>query len=296
LASVGGLVLGSGLVLGWQALDTAVRTVDQAEKVLRLPVLTAIPREKNVTKSLAQQGGALQVLRKPNGAVAEAFRSLRATLMLLGRASERKIFAVTSAMPGEGKTFTSCNLAVIFAQQGLKTILIDADLRRPAVEPLLFDTRDTAGLAELGSGQLPLDEVIRGTDVPNLSCITAGGRAPNPAELLGQEWFGELLKELARRFDRVVVDTAPVNAVSDTLVIVKYIQTVCLVVDSAKTPRKAIKRALEQLERSEAPIAGIVLNRLPPGGGIGYYYHYSSHKGYGRDGVYGAGTAAPAKA
>ena len=162
-------------------------------------------------------------------------------------------------------------------------MLIDADLRRPSVEKLFFNTADEAGLREYLTGQAKADAVIRETPVKYLSCISAGGRAPNPAELLAQPAFSQLLREVASRFDRIIIDTAPVNVVSDTLVLAKHVQTVCLVVDSEKTHRKAIRHALDQLSRIQAPVAGVVLNRLPVKGGMDYFYHYAGDKPYGRD-------------
>jgi polysaccharide biosynthesis transport protein len=287
IAIVGGLLLGCGLVLALHTMDTSIRTVDDAERLLRLPVLGAVPRENLPGKS----GGLLLLSNKRDSFAAEAFRSLRANLLLLGRAEERKVFAITSAIPGEGKTFTSSNLAITFAQQGLRTLLIDTDLRLPSVEKLFFPkSKAAAGVSDYLIGHATLTTVLRRTEVPNLVCITAGRLAPNPAELLGQQGMEGLLKEAGPLFDRIVIDTAPVNAVSDALIVAKYVQTICLLIDANKTPGKAAIRALEQLRRIGAPVSGTILNRLPVSAGAGYYYHYSSNKRYGHDGAYASAT------
>jgi capsular exopolysaccharide synthesis family protein len=279
MALVGGLILGAGTVKALHSLDTALHSVDQAEAFLELPVLAAVPRDEEP----AEAGSPVEAIRHPDSLVAEAFRTLRTSLVLLGRAEDRKIVSITSAVPGEGKTYISGNLAACFAQQGLRVLLIDADLRRPAVERLFFKTADATGLTEYLTGQAKADAVIRETSVKNLFCISAGGRAPNPAELLAQPSFHELMRTIASRFDRVVIDTAPINVVSDTLVLAKHVQTVCLVVDSRTTHRKAVRHALDQLIRVQAPVSGIILNCLPAAGGIDYFYHYSGSQPYGRN-------------
>jgi len=180
------------------------------------------------------------------------------------------------------------------AQQGLRTILIDADLRRPALERVLAGKREQKpGVTDYLTGQKSLAQVVHPTDHGNLFYVPGGTTAPNPAELLAQGGLAMLVEELLRKCDRVVVDSAPVHAVSDTLLLVGNIQTVCVVVRSGKTPRKAIARAVQLLRKANAPLGGVVLNRLkvPKLGQYYYdpYYNYSYHKGYGRKGVYGLG-------
>ncbi len=280
-ALMGGLMLGACTVRILDLLDTVIQSVDQAEELLGVPVLAAVPMEKETNRRNTPAG----VVHQTDSLVAEAFRSLRTSLVLLGRPEDRKIVAVTSAVAGEGKTFVGGNLAACFAQQGMKTLLIDADLRRPAVEKLFFSTSGEPGLREYLTGQARADAVIRETPFENLFCISAGGRAPNPAELLAQPSFHSLMIEVASRFDRVIIDTAPVNVVSDTLVLAKHVQTICVVVDSQKTHRKAVRHALSQLSRIQAPVAGVILNRLPLRGGSDYFYHYSSDKPYADENV-----------
>ena len=246
----------------------------------------------------------------PEGPVAEAFRNLRASLALLGPETERKVFLFTSAVPNEGKSFSSANYALALAQQGYRVLLIDGDLRRPSLHKIFRPTSkqsvaedDSKGVVDCLVGAADIMSVVRTASAGQfeiaagekftatggqLSVLTGGRRAPNPAELLSGSAFIRLLSEATRLFDRVVIDSAPVLAVSDTLLMTPYVQTVCVVVYSGKTPRNAVQRALGMLTGAGGRPAGIVLNRLPKRRGRGYYYYYAS-PGYGKgEGAYGS--------
>lgn len=220
---------------------------------------------------------------------AEAIRTLRTSLSLLGKQSERRSFLFTSAVPSEGKSFTSLNLSYALAQQGLKTVLIDADLRKPKLkDDLLPDAGDIPGLTDFLSDQVSLDKVIQPTKQENLHLLPAGRRAPNPAELLDGDGFAKMIKELLAKYDRVIVDSPPVNAVSDVLLLARSMQSTCIVVRAGKTAKKAVARAIQQLTKADAHMAGFIFNRLPVGGrSAGYYYYYYGDD-YSKDSVYGA--------
>ena len=284
------LATGIGLVLLLDRLDSSIRTVDEAERVLGLPVLAAVP-EADISK--VPKGGTCMT-DDPGSAQAESFRTLRASLSLLGPEEHRRLILVTSSIPSEGKTFTSMNLAASFATQGLRTLLIDADLRRPALSATLLERdirkgEDFRGLTDILSNLCPVREAIRSTSIENLSLIPSGRRAPNPAELLSQAGMADLLKQLFLIFDRVVIDSAPINAVSDTLSIAPLADLVCLVLRFGKTPRRAILRALTLLKKSGSRMAGSVMNRMPASRGAAYYYYYYYGDPYVADSVYGAG-------
>ena len=288
IAGLLSLIIGVGLVLLLDRLDSSIRTVDDAERELGFPVLAAIP-EADLSKipqgstCMTEDGGSAQ---------AEAFRTLRASLSLLGEEDQRRLILVTSAIPSEGKTFTSINLAAAFATQGLRTLLIDADLRRPALSATLL-SRDARkdesfrGLTDVLSNLCPLSEAIRPTQVEHLSLLPSGRRAPNPAELLSQPGVAKLLESFITSYDRVVIDSAPVNAVSDSLGLAPQAHAVCLVLRFGKTPRRAIQRALTLLKKSGARMAGLVMNRMPTSRGASYYYYYYGDP-YIADSVYGA--------
>jgi capsular exopolysaccharide synthesis family protein len=284
-----GLVAGILLALGLNALDSSFKTVDQTEEFLAMPVLSVVPQ----IRDLKPESRTLVVSEDAKSAGAEAFRSLRTALSMLGRAENRRTFLFSSALPQEGKTFCSLNYAASLAQQGLRTVLIDGDLRRPAVEPALTgNSQRGLGVTDYLTGQKKFQEIIQQTSLENFSFISAGTTAPNPAELLAQRGIDALIEEALSHYDRVLVDSAPIHAVSDTLLMVNRIQTVCLVVRAYKTPRKAVLRAIQLLQKSRAPIAGIILNRVPRKRGLEYYYDpyydYAYHGKYAQKGVYGA--------
>ena len=325
LGLLGGLVVGLGFVFAADALDRSIKTVDEAESILKLPVLTAIPEAKASAKPKRREpddgltaGASYRLVAEaPEGPVAEAFRNLRATLSLLGPETERKIFLFTSALPAEGKSFTSANYALALAQQGHNVLLIDGDLRRPSLHKIFRHSEDdhspnshqhAPGVVDCLVGKTQLKDavrlvatnefdVIRGAAITatggQLSVLEGGQRAPNPAELLSGPAFAELVSSATQLFDRIVIDSAPVLAVSDTLLMTPYIQTVCMVVRAAKTPRNAVQRAIFLMVGARGRPAGVILNRLPQRRGAGYYYDYSS-PGYGAgEGSYGGRKRGP---
>ncbi|MGH8102648.1 MAG: hypothetical protein ACREIW_15235, partial [Chthoniobacterales bacterium] len=327
LGLLAGLAAGLGFIFGVDALDRSIKTVDQAEITLGLPVLAAIPEVKAETKSTHPQRatGHLQQYRLvaeiPDGPVAEAFRNLRAALSLLGPEAERKVTLFTSAVPDEGKSFTCANYALVLAQQGYRVLLVDGDLRRPSMHKIFQmpaaknissgSSAGVPGLVDCLVGETKLESAARpisieqidagGTrdstgarEVPTaahgqLFVLGSGRRAPNPAELLSGFSFDRLIADATKTFDRVVIDSAPVLAVSDTLLMTLQAQTVCIVLRARKTPREAVRRAISLLAGSGATPAGVVLNRLPQRHGVGYYYYYAS-PGYGAgEGSYSSG-------
>ena len=326
LGLLGGLAVGLAFVFGVDALDRSVKTVDQAESTLGLPVFAAVPdttdegpvsRLKRRTKAFRRSNYRV-VVETPESPAAEAFRNLRAALSLLGPEAERKVSLFTSAVPNEGKSFTSANYSLVLAQQGYRVLLIDGDLRRPnmhrifrfpnarnnsdedsapGVTDCLVGKADVASAArQIPAGEIQLvDESIELTENVlaatggQLFVLAGGRRAPNPAEILAGPFFGQLIAKAATLFDRVVIDSAPILAVSDTLLMMPHVQTVCIVVRAAKTPRLAVYRAITLLAKSGIRPAGLVLNRLRRSRGVGYYYYYASH-GYGKEeGAYSRG-------
>jgi len=191
---------------------------------------------------------------------AESFRALRTSLFLLESDAQHRTFLVTSTLAGEGKTFCSINLAVSFARQGLRTLVVDCDLRRPMLEEVIWGKRkNLPGLAGfLNGGELTIND----TRIENLYFLPAGAANGNASELLGRKGLTELLSQTQLHFDRVVVDSAPIFGVSDTLRLVKEVDAVCLVVLAGKTPRKLATRCLQLLTRAGAPLAGIILNAV----------------------------------
>jgi len=316
LGLLAGLAVGLALIFGLDALDRSIKTVDQAESTLGLPVFAAVPdtmdegpvsRLKRRSKAFGSSNYRV-VVETPESPAAEAFRNLRAALSLLGPEAERKVSLFTSAVPSEGKSFTSANYSLALAQQGYRVLLIDGDLRRPNMHKIFrfpgANTRNNsdentapgvtdclvgeidlasaareipAGEIELADEHIALTGKILTATGGQLFVLAGGRRAPNPAEILAGPFFGQLVAEATTLFDRVVIDSAPVLAVSDTLLMTSHAQTVCIVVRAGKTPRQAVRRAIALLAKSGIRPAGLILNRLRRSRGVGYYYYYASH-------------------
>jgi polysaccharide biosynthesis transport protein len=247
--------------------DSSIRNVNQVEEVLGLPVLTLVPRSKR--RHLDKEP---VLTARPGSHEAEAFRSLRTALSFLGNQKDSKAVLFTSANPGEGKTYCSLNCGAALAQLGLRTLLIDADLRRPNLTKALLAGSRGPGLSACLTGNATFMDCCRPTATENLFILGAGERVSNPAELLASGDLVGLLKEAMLYFDRVVIDSAPVNAVSDTQLIAKEIESVCLVIRAGKTPQRAIVRACGLLERATHNPDAVVLNRVERRSRDDYYF------------------------
>jgi polysaccharide biosynthesis transport protein len=269
------VALGLALIVLLDSFDDTLRSVDQAEEFLGLPALSVIPEDGG-------RGGKLRsAFESKDSREGEAFRTLRASLSLLGTDdTARRVFLITSAVPSEGKSFSSLSLAHSFAMNGYRTVLIEADMRRPSFHTVFkgVATRETPGLTDVLSRNKKPEEVLVQTPYENLTIIYAGSRAPNPAELLAEQRLRDIIEELKEWFERIVIDTPPINAVSDTLTMIPSAQYVCLVVRPAKTRKAAIRRAIHLIHKAKGSLAGFVLNRARFKVGSGYYYYYYGEK------------------
>ena len=271
IAAAVSLAVGLALIILMDFFDDTLRSVDQAEEFLGLPALAVIPEDSS------KQAALHTAFQSKDSRQAEAFRNLRAAISLLGSDDEaRRVFLITSAVPGEGKSFSSLSLAHSFALNGYRTVLIEGDLRRPTFQNAFRDlsSRQKTGLTDVLSGNCHPNEVVVQTQHENLSVIFAGRSAPNPSELLAGASLIDMISELKLHFDRIVIDTAPINAVSDTLTMISAVQYVCLIVRPAKTRKSAILRAIQLISKAKGTLAGFVLNRAKFAVGSGYYYYY----------------------
>lgn len=256
--------------------NTSLKTVDEAELVLGLPVWAAIPataisKKKPLPHVIAEEPGSI---------CSESFRTLRTTTNLNGHA-EKKILIFASADPSEGKSFCSLNHALCQAQEGKRTLLIDFDLRRPSIAKSFSLPPETPGVTDYLTGKDSFRNLVRITPYKNLHVLPAGPKISNPAEHMSLDAVKRLVEEAAREFDRVIIDTAPINAVSDAFIIFPLADIVCLVVRTGKTPKSAVQRAIQLMARAHVPPSGIVLNFLPKRSGRGYYNYYSADYSYG---------------
>ncbi len=277
-----GLFLGGfALIFVSRSAKGAIQTVDEAESLLGLPVWAAIPRAEHKKR----KGLPHVLVEEPASVCAEGFRTLRTNTTLSARNTGGRVQAFTSADPAEGKSFCSLNQAACQAQQGKLTLLIELDLRKPSLDGSFALPADAAGVTDYLTGRRPLAECIHATQYPNLFILPAGPVIPNPSEELARETLGRMLAQLRAKYEQIVIDTAPILAVSDTFLILPLVDQICLVVRTARTPRRSINRALELMARAGFPPSGVVLNFLPKTSGHGYYY-YGQDRHYGKKGVY----------
>jgi capsular exopolysaccharide synthesis family protein len=284
LGFVGSLVFACALIIFLDLFNTSLRTVDAAESYLCLPVLAAFPELKLDRRDHQSQLVVLGKNSRP--ADRELFRALRACLSLLSK-EENRSFLFTSSFANEGKTFAACNFAASLAQQGFRTLVLDWDLRRPRVETFFTgQCKKIPGVADVLENRVKLTEVAQvQPGVPNLSWVAAGSTPSDQVELLSPKLFRKLLEQALSEYDRVVIDTPPIQPVKDALLIANEVNAVITLVDGSKTPRKAVAKTMQWLRSANAPVAGVVLNRVQRRrSGSGYRYNEFLGYGYGHYG------------
>ncbi|WP_395319507.1 CpsD/CapB family tyrosine-protein kinase [Fructilactobacillus frigidiflavus] len=235
-------------------------------------------KNKKLDDQTMKHGAPLIVEDNPSSPVAEQFRTVRTNIKFSIIGDNNKTISITSADPSEGKSVFSSNLAVTFAQQGEKTILIDADLRRPTVHKT-FTVSNQEGLSNYLSGNISLDEVITKTDIDNLEVITSGPIPPNPAELIGSLNFKNMLNDLNEKYDWILIDTPPVNAATDASLIAADCYGTILVVPQSIANKIDVNNAVEQLKKVNAKILGTVMNRVNIKESSGYGGYYGGYYG-----------------
>lgn len=283
LAMIVGGMLALGIIFLIEYLDDRVKTPQDLQKVINTPILGAIAqipgsggRQKN--DELSRQNS-LITASQPRHPITEAYRSLRTSLQFSSIDDTLHSMLVTSATPGEGKTTTAANLAVVLAQSGRSVILVDADIRKPQ-QHKVFELPKSPGLTDaMVATNTPLAFFLRETEVPNLRIMTSGKEAPNPAELLGSKRMKQLIESLRAEAEVLVFDAPPLLAVTDAQILASDVQGVLLVVNTEKTPRAVVVRAAEALMRGNGRLFGAVLNRLARSP-RGYYYYYDSYSYY----------------
>lgn len=290
LGALLGLILGIGAAFFLEYLDRTVRTSADVESLLGIPVLGVIPRLRRLARVEEDQKPIpLIVALDPLDPAAEAYRNLRMNLTFL-KTDEHPVRAIVFSSPGpnEGKSTTALNYAVMLAQQGLRVLLMDADLRRPTLHRALDVLREP-GLTNLLIGDAQPREAIRPNVLPNLDFLPAGPFPPNPSELLNSKTMRRLLEEFESKYDQVILDSPPILAVTDAAVLAAQTDGLVLVMRSGETDQRGAERAVDQLRRIGARILGAVLNGVSATTSdesyyLQYYYHYQPErrKGWGR--------------
>lgn len=204
----------------------------------------------------------LVIQNKPKSNISEDIRTIRTNLMFTSSDEESKVILVTSSIPGEGKSFISSNLATAFAQTGESTLLIDSDLRLGRIHKV-FGISNTKGLSNLLVGQNVVDcaEYIKKTNIPNLYIIPRGTVPPNPSELLNSTNTKKIINFLRENFDRIIFDGVPINGLPDSLIMASLVDRVVLVASCGYTKTDELMEAKKALEKIDANVAGVVVNR-----------------------------------
>jgi succinoglycan biosynthesis transport protein ExoP len=304
LAVLMGLVGGVGLALFREYLDNTVKSPDDIEALTGLPSLAVVPslpgmnaptgrlsrlaREASAATGLGTRVELLSYVQ-PKSQISEAFRALRTSLLLSQADHPPQVILVTSALPREGKTTAAVNLAVTLAQLGDRTLLVDSDLRKPGIRRALnLTTGKDVGLSSYLAGVTSLEEAtIQHPTITNLSALTTGPVPPSPADLLSSHRMREAIAELRRRFKFIVIDSPPVMAATDAVILSALTDGVLLVVRSGETPKEAFTRTRDLLAAVKCRLLGVVLNAVDSNAPDYYYsyryYPYAYGYGYGED-------------
>ncbi len=288
-----GLMLGFAAIFFLEYMDRSIKNPEELEKLTQFASLGVIPSAASMNAKQYGYGNGYgrttprlrAVDSDPNAGVeliphtdarspiSEAYRAFR-TSLLLASASSPKVIVITSSFAREGKTTTSVNLATVLAQMGKPVLLIDADLRRPRLQKV-FTGKMNLGLVNYLAANIPLDDIIQPTQVPNLSVVLSGPIPPNPSELLAADRMKHLIEEVRGKFAYVIFDSPPVLAVTDAVVLATNADGVVLCVHGGQTPRELVQRSAERLRQANIPVLGAILNNLDL-----HQYGYTYRKGY----------------
>lgn len=277
LGAVGGIALGLTFAFLVAFIDDRVKSSFDIESVIGLPIVGIIPE----LKSLSPVEKAQVAFSQADRSVSEAFLTLHSSLRLKDESKNAKCILTTSTIPGEGKSFLSTNLALTFAAHGERTIIVDCDLRKPNVHKS-FQLENVKGVIDVVAGSISLDDAIVRSVHSNLDVLPAGGRAKNPTQILNSKNFDSMLSELRKRYDRVFVDTPPLAAVSDALVILPLADGSLFTIFFNKVRRKSAQFCAKRLLETNVPCFGAVLNGLNLAISGYYYaqYYDRSYKDY----------------
>ena len=271
----GGMIFGLGLVFAVALLDDKVKSVYDIEASLGLPILGIIPKVKkldSVSKSHI-------VTSTTNRHVTENFRSMLSYLKINDQTKNSNVFLLTSTVPSEGKSFISSNLALSFASNGEKVLLLDGDLRLPNVAKSL-QLENESGVLDYIQGEGTFDSYIVKEVYPNLDVLPSGGKAKNPTAILNDNKFESMLLQLRDRYDKIIIDSPPLAAVSDSLNIVPLVDAVIYVIKYDSVKKSLANSCIRRLWESKTPLLGAVLNNVSLGLSNYYYSQYSANKKY----------------
>tara|TARA_R100000027_G_scaffold38992_1_gene28888 strand:- start:28288 stop:30579 length:2292 start_codon:yes stop_codon:yes gene_type:complete len=270
LGVVGGLGLGIGFAFGLAFLDNRVKSAYDVEEMIGIPLLGIVPK---IDRRLSSAERARAVATNLDSKVTESFRTIHSSISLSDEGKLAQVIAVTSTLPAEGKSFIATNLALTFAGQGQKTLIVDCDMRLPNVSKS-FGMKPKTGMYDYFFGDKTLDDVIVKEVTPNCDILPTERAPDNPTQVLNSVEFEQLLIQLRHRYHKIVIDSPPVGAVSDTLCLLPLIDGVVFVVKFNDVKKKAAKASVKTLLESETPVFGAVMNAISAKMSNYYYSHY----------------------
>lgn len=293
MSGVIGIAIAALIIFLLERFDDRVKTVEELQELVPETVLGQIPK---ISGRKDDAGPLLMSSLPEHNNFSESFRNVRSSLMFSPMGGQAKTIAITSAIPNDGKTTCSVNLACCLAQvEGGRTLLIDADMRKMNVHHF-FGMENGNGLSEALSGQASLDSCVVETHIPNLHLLRAGSSPPNPGELLLSENFRQLLLQMSQYYHRIVIDTPPVLATDDTLSMAPSLDGLIFVVKANQTSLRFVNRSMNLLKQRGAKIFGLVLNQIDTTSAHYYYYYYYSTYYYGRNARQKSGAKPPVEA
>ena len=269
------LLGGVGLAFFLEYLDSGLRTAEEVSSFVDLPFLGYIPTYEVTTAS--DKDRSLVSFTSPKAVILESFRALRTSVLFSSPEDKPlKTILVTSSVPGEGKSFISTNLAIMFVHINERVIIVDVDMRKPKLYKS-FSASLNPGLSTFLTGNVSLDSIIKPSIIPRLSLITSGTIPPNATELLTSSKMNALLEELRGKFDRVILDSPPILVAADAQLLASKADGTIMVVKGAKTKLDQVLSAKKKLLESKGKVMGVVINNLAPEKRDSYYYYHYYH-------------------
>ena len=286
LGLAAGLFISIGILFVIYYFDDTVKYHDGIEEEFKLPVLAKVFKSRIEDLNKKRRKGKritnteLILAKYPKSVVSESIKTLRTNLEFSSVEKTIRTMLVTSSIPGEGKSFISSNLAISFAQNNKRVLIIDADMRKGRLHKI-FKVSNTKGYSNLLIDKVEnFGEYIKKTSVPGVSVITRGTIPPNPSELLNSTKNKELIKELKKHFDKIIFDGVPCSGLPDSIIMSSLVDKVIIVTSNKFTPKSEFVNAINSLEKANAPIAGFIVNKIDSTQGTygKYYYYYGDKK------------------
>ena len=283
LGLIVGLSLGIGLAFFLEYLDNTIKIPEDIKERLKIPYLGPVPAFASLGANPTDTAqDPLITLSEPKSTASESYRGIRTSILFSAADNAPRVILVTSAAPSEGKTITAANIAVTMAQAGNRVLIMDCDLRRPKLHRM-FNVQRDRGVSNILVGNCSLDEVILHSAIPGIDIVPCGPVPPNPSEMLGSQKMVKLMEMLRDRYELVILDSPPITAVTDAVILSRLVDGVLLVIREGETHREIVKNGISLLKAANAHILGAILNSVTMGRDSYYYYQYYYYY-YGEDG------------